>query len=104
MSEFSIISFSMSPIFSLYILKSLSIEINVNLDGIEYNDNLNWDLLDNELIPEKFSENTVKDENLPEKFKELYTYIKKLEFEQDPDYDYCRKLLIDVIENNCGEN
>ena len=43
-------------------------------------------------------------ENLPDKFKELYTYIKKLEFEQDPDYDYCRKLLIDVIENNCGEN
>ena len=43
-------------------------------------------------------------ENLPEKFKELYSYIKKLEFEQDPDYDYCRKLLIDVIENNCEEN
>ena len=62
----------------------IPIEINVNLDGIEYNDNLNWDLLDNELIPEKFSENTVKDENLPEKFilpiayqirKGIHTYV-----------------------------
>ena len=42
-------------------------------------------------------------ENLPNEFKEIYLYIKKLEFEQDPDYDYCRKLLKDVIENNCGE-
>ena len=42
-------------------------------------------------------------ENLPNEFKEIYLYIKKLEFEQDPDYDYCRKLLNDVIENNCGE-
>ena len=46
----------------------IPIEINVNLDGVEYNENINWDLLDNDLIPEKFSENTVKDENLPEKF------------------------------------
>lgn len=46
----------------------IPIEINVNLDGINYIDNLNWDLLDKELIPEKFAENTVKDENLPEKF------------------------------------
>ena len=46
----------------------IPIEINVNIDGINYIDNLNWDLLDKELIPEKFAENTVKDENLPEKF------------------------------------
>ena len=43
-------------------------------------------------------------ENVPNEFKEIYLYIKKLEFEQDPDYDYCRKLLKDVIENNCRES
>ena len=43
-------------------------------------------------------------ENLPNEFKELYLYIKKLEFEQDPDYDLCRKFLMDVIEKKCGEN
>jgi len=41
-------------------------------------------------------------ENLPNEFKEVYLYIKKLEFEQDPDYDYCRKLFMDVIENRIG--
>ena len=46
----------------------ITIEINVNLDGINYIDSINWDLLDKELIPETFAENTVKDENLPEKF------------------------------------
>jgi len=46
----------------------IPIEINVDIDGINYNDNLNWDLLDQDLIPEKFAENTVKDETLPEKF------------------------------------
>ena len=46
----------------------IPLEINVNIEGINYNDNLNWDLLDIELIPETFAENTVKDENLPNKF------------------------------------
>lgn len=46
----------------------IPIELNVVIDGINYNDNLNWDLLDKELIPEKFAENTVKDEKLPPKF------------------------------------
>lgn len=46
----------------------IPIEINLTLDGINYLDNLNWDILDTELIPEKFSENLVKDENLPDKF------------------------------------
>ncbi len=46
----------------------IPLEINVNLDGINYNDNLTWDLLDIELIPEKFAANTVKDENLSDKF------------------------------------
>ena len=43
-------------------------------------------------------------ENLPNEFKEIYLYVKKLEFEQDPDYDYCRKLLLDVIEEICKES
>jgi len=46
----------------------IPIEINIELDGIKYNENLNWDLFDNDLIPEKFAENTVNDENLPLKF------------------------------------
>ena len=33
----------------------ITIEINVNLDDIEYSENINWDLLDNELITEKIS-------------------------------------------------
>ena len=43
-------------------------------------------------------------ENLPNEYKEIYLYVKQLEFEQDPDYNYCRKLLINVIEKNCGES
>lgn len=46
----------------------IPVDIDVTLDGVNYNDNLNWDILDTELIPEKFAENTVKDLNLPEKF------------------------------------
>ena len=42
-------------------------------------------------------------ENLPNEFKEFYLYVRQLEFEQDPDYNYCRKLFINVIEKNCGE-
>ena len=42
-------------------------------------------------------------ENLPEEFKEFYLYIKQLEFEQEPDYNYCRKLFINVIEKKLGE-
>ena len=46
----------------------IPIEINVSLDDINYNDNVNWDLLNNNLIPEIFAENTVRDENLPNTF------------------------------------
>ena len=42
-------------------------------------------------------------ENLPDEFKEFYIYVKKLEFEEDPDYNYCRKLFINVIEKTCCE-
>ena len=41
--------------------------------------------------------------NLPAEFKEFYLYVKNLEFEQDPDYNYCRKLFINVIEQKCGD-
>ena len=46
----------------------IPIEINVSLDNINYYENINWDLLDYDLIPEKFAENIVKDEYLPNKF------------------------------------
>jgi hypothetical protein len=52
----------------------IPIEINIESDGIKYNEYLNWDLLDNELTPEKFAENTVKDENLPQEFIMLISY------------------------------
>lgn len=45
----------------------IPIEINIDLDGVNYHDNLNWDILDIDLIPENFAENTVRDENLPKK-------------------------------------
>ena len=43
-------------------------------------------------------------ENLPEEFKEFYLYVKKLEFEQEPDYNYCRKLFLNIIEKRLGES
>ena len=42
-------------------------------------------------------------ENSPNEFKELYLYVKKLEFEQEPDYNYCKQLLTKIIEKTCGE-
>ena len=42
-------------------------------------------------------------EDLPDEFKEFYLYVKKLEFEQDPDYNYCRKLFLNVIEKKFGD-
>ena len=42
-------------------------------------------------------------ENFPDEFKDFYLYIRNLEFEQEPDYNYCRKLFINVIEKKLGE-
>ena len=42
-------------------------------------------------------------ENLPQEFKEFYLYIKKLEFDQAPDYNYCRELFRNVIEKKCRD-
>ena len=42
-------------------------------------------------------------ENLPNEFKDLYVYVQKLEFEQDPDYNYCKQILNKIIEKTCGE-
>ena len=48
----------------------------------------------------KIKKNTQPDElcmNLPEEFKFFLLYAKNLEFEEDPNYDYCRGLLENVI-------
>ena len=42
-------------------------------------------------------------ENLPEEFKEFYLYVKELEFNQAPDYNYCRKLFLKVIEEKIND-
>ena len=44
------------------------IDINVSIDGINYTDNLNWDLLNKEMTPENFAEIIVKDEKLNNSF------------------------------------
>ena len=36
-------------------------------------------------------------ENLPNEFKEFYLYTKNLEFEEDPDYNFCRGLFNNVL-------
>ena len=43
-------------------------------------------------------------ENFPNEFKEIYLYVKKLEFDENPNYEFIRKLLIDVVEKKCGES
>ena len=37
---------------------------------------------------------------LPQKFKEYLNYVKNLEFEQEPNYDFMRKLFLDVLYKN----
>lgn len=46
----------------------IPIDININIDGIDYEDHLNWDILNRDLNPEKFAENIVKDEKLKHSF------------------------------------
>ena len=46
----------------------IPIEINLTIDGISYIDNLNWDILNQEFLPEKFAEIIVKDEKLNNSF------------------------------------
>ena len=46
----------------------IPIDININIDGIHYIDNLEWDILNEDMIPEKFAENLVKDEKLKHSF------------------------------------
>ena len=46
----------------------IPIDINISINGINYIDNLNWDLLNQEMIPENFAEFTVKDEKLDKSF------------------------------------
>jgi hypothetical protein len=42
----------------------IPINIDVSIDGINYVDELNWDILNEEMTPEKFAEIIVKDEKL----------------------------------------
>jgi len=44
------------------------IDINVSIDDINYTDNLNWNLLNQEMTPENFAEIIVKDEKLNNSF------------------------------------
>jgi hypothetical protein len=46
----------------------IPIDINITIDGENFTDNLNWDILNNDLIPEKVAENIVKDQNLKDGF------------------------------------
>ena len=46
----------------------IPIDINVTIDGITYIDNLNWDILNQEITPEKFAEIIVIDEKLNNSF------------------------------------
>ena len=52
------------------------------------------------LITEIKSKVTIESlcENTPKEFAELLTYVKNLEFEQEPNYNYMRKLFLDVLE------
>lgn len=61
----------------------IPIYINISIDDINYTENLNWDILNQEITPEKFAEILVKDEKLKKKFyssnsisnKERYTLL-----------------------------
>lgn len=46
----------------------IPIDINITIDGIDYTDHLKWDILNEDLNPEKFAENIVKDEKLKHSF------------------------------------
>ena len=41
---------------------------------------------------------------LPQEFCEFFNYVKKLEFEQDPDYKFMKKLFLDILEKNNFKN
>lgn len=47
-----------------------------------------------EMTPEKLCE------GLPEEIKSFYEYCLKLEFEENPDYKYLKKLLHNIAEKN----
>ena len=47
----------------------ISITININENGVNYYETLNWDILNKNLIPEDFAEQIILDENLPYEYK-----------------------------------
>ena len=46
----------------------IPIYINISIDDINYTENLNWDILNQEITPEKFAEILVKDDKLKKSF------------------------------------
>ena len=61
-----------SGIFSNGIIENefyISITININENGVNYYETLNWDILNKNLIPEDFAEQIIIDENLPYEYK-----------------------------------
>ena len=47
----------------------ISITININENGVNYYETLNWDILNKNLIPEDFAEQIIIDENLSYEYK-----------------------------------
>ena len=47
----------------------ISITININENGVNYYETLNWDILNKNLIPEDFAEQIIIDANLPYEYK-----------------------------------
>lgn len=46
----------------------IPIDINITIDGINYSDNLNWDILNNDFTPENFAEIIIKEQKLNKSF------------------------------------
>ena len=52
----------------------------------------------------KFMSPNVLFKDLPKETKELYIYCKKLDFQQKPDYNYLRSLLLKILNDNNDKN
>ena len=75
--------------------------------------NLPWENIKEKIKSEKYKKilkikkNTVPlelCENIPNEFSLLLLYARSLEFEEKPDYDYCRELFSKLIKKNKNEN
>ena len=77
--------------------------------------NLPWIEIEKQKIPKTKKYKLVylsKKKNVPEKlcsglpkgFIDYFKYVKKLEFEQDPDYNHLKKLFLDILDSNNYKN